>query len=111
MDLVWAYGQVSVARMEEAIEKQSAFWWAGEGMLVLIEGYFDEGKRCPHVQLCVCRSSQLTALLLNIRRFVRQVGYESVAWIAPIEFTDALEETGFEPGWEHELVVYERIGK
>jgi GNAT superfamily N-acetyltransferase len=109
INLGWVYANPQLKHIHEAVQAGHAWKWKGnEGFLSIWEDREDEGKE-PGIQLAGCSVDGLEELLVDYRRLMGEVGYQSAGWVAPNnpEVLPVLERAGFQRSWDKSLYVYE----
>lgn len=109
INLGWVFGDPQLKHLEEAVGKHHAWWWNGrQGFLSVWED--DESEKPePGVQLLACSEQDICELLLDYRRLMGKIGYESAGWVAPNqpEVIACLEKAGFQRTWDVSLYIFE----
>lgn len=110
MDLGWQWVKPSQKYLQEAIERQHAWWWRHQGLLLVTEDRNDQGELLPIIQLAACPMETLKDFLLEYRWLAGRLGYNKAGWVASLnpELQPYLEQAGFKRDWELSIFLYER---
>jgi GNAT superfamily N-acetyltransferase len=109
INLGWVYGNLQLKHFQEAIHAGHAWWWkGGQGFLSTWEDDEDDRKE-PGIQLLACPVDDLAEILMDYRRLMGKMGYQTANWVAPKreEVLSCLEMTGFQKSWDGSLYIYE----
>ena len=109
INLGWVYADPQIKYIQEAINEGHAWWWKGGlGFLSIWEDEEDD-RHEPGIQLIGCTLDDLSELLIDYRRLMGEIGYESAGWVAPNrpEVLACLEEAGFQRSWDLSLYIFE----
>jgi N-acetylglutamate synthase-like GNAT family acetyltransferase len=109
INLGWVYADPQRKHIEEAISNKHAWWWkGGKGFLSIWEDDEDD-RHEPGIELIACPLDDLCEMLVDYRRLIGKIGYESAGWVAPRrqEVLTCLEGAGFQPSWDVSLYIYE----
>ena len=109
INLGWVYADPQIKYIQKAIKEGHAWWWKGGlGFLSIWEDLEDD-RHEPGIQLIGCPVGDLPELLMDYRRLMGEIGYESAGWVAPNrpEILACLEKTGFQRSWDLSLYIYE----
>jgi ribosomal protein S18 acetylase RimI-like enzyme len=109
INLGWVYADPQLNHLSETIDEGHAWWWRGDLGFITIWEDEDDGERNPGIQLLACSIDKLGELLVDYRRLMDMLGYQTAGWTAPNhpEVISALEQAGFERSWDISLYVYE----
>lgn len=119
MDLGWQWARPRSAHLVQAVREGIAWWWrpelsgdqtpAAAGVVIAGED-FDGDRTRLYLHLVACSLENITTCLEDFRRFVAELGYEKVAWMAPLHpgLLPALAAAGFERDWDASLYIYEK---
>ncbi len=109
VDLGWVWVEPKLKHIQSAVQAKHAWWWRdGLGFLAIYEDV-DDDEREPGIQLLACPVSHLPELLTDYRTLMGMMGYDHQIWVAPNRpaVLSALEQAGFERGWDKSLYIYE----
>jgi GNAT superfamily N-acetyltransferase len=109
INLGWVYADPQLKHIEEAIKNEHAWWWRdGLGFISIWEDE-EDGEHSPGIQLVACPMDELGVLLMDYRRLMGAIGYQTAGWTAPNrpEVITTLENLGFERSWDVSLYIYE----
>jgi ribosomal protein S18 acetylase RimI-like enzyme len=109
INLGWVYTDPQIRHLQDTIKDEHAWWWRGNSGFIAIWEDEDDGERVPGIQLLACPIDKLGELLLDYRRLMDKLGYQSAGWTAPNhpEVISGLQQAGFERSWDISLYVYE----
>ena len=113
MNLDWVFADPQIKHFQDTIEEGHAWWWRENLGFIAIWEDEDDKERTPGIQLLACPIDKLGELLLDYRRLMDTLGYQSAEWTAPNhpEVISALEGAGFERSWDISMYVYEHRDK
>jgi len=109
INLGWVYANPQLKHIQEAVQAGHAWKWKGNiGFLSTWEDREDESNE-PGIQLVGCSIDSLEELLVDYRRLMGEIGYQTAGWVAPnnTEVLACLESAGFQRSWDKSLYVYE----
>jgi GNAT superfamily N-acetyltransferase len=109
INLGWVYANPQLKHIQKAINEGHAWWWKGRlGLLSIWEDHEDDRQE-PGIQLAGCAIDDLGEFLLDYRRMMGRIGYQSAGWVAPnhAELLECLENAGFQRSWDVSLYVFE----
>jgi GNAT superfamily N-acetyltransferase len=112
VDIGWRWGRPALAHLEEAINKDQAWWWRdGKGVLLLRVDQELGETPTPYVQLMACESAETSAYLYGYRQLAAHLGYRRLGWMAPLqaELLPLLEAAGFRRDWDDALFIFEKV--
>jgi GNAT superfamily N-acetyltransferase len=119
MDLGWQWARPLPNHLAGAVKEGMAWWWrpemagdqASPAAGLLVAGEDQEGEQTrPYLHLVACPPEAMASCLKDFRRFAAELGYEQVAWMAPLhpDLQPALLAAGFERDWDASIYIYEK---
>lgn len=119
MDLGWEWARPLPSHLALAVKEGMTWWWrpekghtqASPGAGLVVAGEDQEGSQTrPYLHLVACPLELLASCLQDFRRFAAELGYEQVAWMAPLhpDLQPELIAAGFERDWDASIFIYEK---
>jgi GNAT superfamily N-acetyltransferase len=112
MDFGWEWGRPAKEYVQEALERERAWWWRdGRGLLLARDpDEDDEEEPAPLIQLVACSREDVSKCLRDFRGLAGALGYEDARWAAPLhpDLQPMLDEAGYKRDWENSIFVFQK---
>ena len=114
LEVFWqtaAPNETSLRELVESKTSQLLWWHEKRGLLGLWENDENPEDVHPMLALAACETGDLPALLLKARRLIHTLGFQKIAWNAPVtaELNPILASTGFAREDHDSNYEYERV--